>query len=269
MSRKSSPFTLQLTETRILIDPIEALDARILEDLWEFRLRFVDIKPDVGLDVDKRLFKSKVGRGGSVVRFYDRNDALVAFFDFRGQATEFGGRSHLVVGGDFAFFEPEWRRHPALVLTILFTIGAAVRRHGWRRKVWFVGAAYPSAYLSLAGTLSDIRVAGVASNREDVALLEHLGQLLYGDSWVSGHYRVQNRTLPPPFTPPPTVWGRDAFRFYEAVNPDWAAGYSMLLMIPVDARCIAEALWSSTRRSVRRGLRLRSNEASSVPSASK
>lgn len=204
-----------------------------IDAMWALRAQFMRLKPDVREQDDRNLFASWLRTpGGTVAIGTDRAGTIQAFIEMKSRVVEHRGRPYGVLFGNFVFASTAYRNHPAYVVGNCWNLAIHALRHRVRRLVWVV-PLYPPSFVVGARTFPTFWLAGEPDVPEDIAsLVDVVVPELYGDGWSPERKVLRMRTIPRPYEPSSPTTRRLMAR-YEARNPDWRDGYSLVCVVPI------------------------------------
>ena len=235
-----------------LWDPASLSDADV-HTLWQFRLRYVDLKPDVDPRDDLAAYTSFLGQASHVWVWLDRQE-LIGTALHHTRSVDFAGELRHFVQSDYGFIA---RRGRALAMLSQAWVYARLYFAKLRSPTYVVGFVYPQSFLVYAGTLSACRLLGESTmSAEERRFAEQLARDLGGKGWDPDRLRYAFPTHPRERQIVAAHPGRAAaLARYEALNPDWHDGYGLFFFAPMSLNSIREAgrsLLSRRRRSRRR-----------------
>lgn len=204
-----------------------------IDAMWALRAQFMGLKPDVREEDDRALFAAWLrAPGGTVAIGSDRAGAIQVFIEMKSRVVEHRGHPYEILFGNFVFASAAYRNHPAYVVGNCWNLAIHVLRHRVRRILWVV-PVYPPSFVVGARTFPTLWLAGEPNVPEDVAsLVDVIVPELYGDGWSPERRVLRMRTIPRPYEPSSPTTVRLLAR-YEARNPDWRDGYSVLCVVPI------------------------------------
>ena len=186
-------------------------------------------------------------RDGEVVRFTCDGEVR-GFFMRRHDHGHQGGRPFRWTQDEYYFIDPAWRGHAGPELARVRQFARIVGRGG--PPCWFVGECYPASYLVARDAFGHLDTGADPLTDPWVRdVLVQLGTRIAGDRFDPETGLIRTDTIPPPA---PARFARPAheagFRAYEAVNPDWRDGWTVLFVARIDARAIARLVGASAER---------------------
>ena len=230
-----------------LWDPA-SLSADDIHALWRFRLRFMDLKPDVDPGADHAAYTAFLREASDVWVWLDGRTLVGTSAHHTGQ-LEFRGQTRHFVQSEYGFVDPRGRGRAVAMLSQAWVYTRMILAHP-RSPTYVVGFTYPHSYLVYAGTLSRCWLLGEPGMpAEDRAFAEDLASRLGGERWDPARRIYAFPTLPrerrlAPASPARAV----ALARYQALNPGWSAGFGLFMFARVDPYSIAEASLSMLSR---------------------
>lgn len=229
-------------------DPRSFSEADI-DAFYEFRARFVDLKPTTDPARDRAAF-------GDFVRRAD--DAWVWVRDGRVCGTVFHRHERHVLRGrvhSFTFSEYGYtavRGHPNLILG-----GAAAYVSRYlrdpRRPAYFGGFAYAKGFIPFAMAIPDVWLLGEEGMPEEERVLAaHLAAEWGGSRWDPERHVYSFATLPRETPNTPRERHRRALAHYERLNPRWSEGMGLFMLARIDHRSLTSVAFAALRRALRR-----------------
>lgn len=204
-----------------------ALSEDDLRELWQFRGRFLDLKPSVDPQADFATLSDLVRRGW-LWRLRDAEGRLLAALATLAHVETLEGRQFVHLNFEYAFFEGAHRRSFATRMAFVTGI-ARVFALARGRPIYLCTAAYPGAAASLGETfpmwLPGAEQGMTAWEREARSALG-----AHYDGYDPHNGLVTMRTLPRERTKPPSR--PDAKRTWDAYMrccPEWGEGTAVLL----------------------------------------
>lgn len=197
-----------------------------LSALWAFRTTLFQLKPTVDPAVDRHHFVEVV-RASRVARFTDGEGTLVGFWTQRVLRAQVGRRSAWVYSPDFGYLAAPYRGHPVFMRVLLRLMWPAILS-ALVRPTFLLGTGYPPSYMlacrrGLAMVADGHAPAGSLVGVVLAALREEM------TGTIAPCPVATMNTIP---EVPGSGWfaryGESTeLRAYEAINPDWRAGYAL------------------------------------------
>lgn len=228
-----------------LWDPASLSDADIRQ-LWRFRLRYVDLKPEVDPRDDLASYAAFVRKSSYAWISLDRGALIGTAMHHTGQ-VEFAGETRRYVQSDYGFIARRGRAAAMLSQAYVYTRAYLAAP---RAPTFVVGFVYPHSYLVYAGTLRDCWLLGdTGLPAAERPFVEHLARALGGARWDPQRSRCSFPTRPRELRPATSARGRaDALARYEALCPDWPAGHGLFFVAPVHLHAFITAARSLVER---------------------
>lgn len=245
MTTSSSLPHDHLASRRGAVSSVRGLDLRIvpgaelseaeLDAMWQLRARFLALKPEVDPARDRALFGAWLQAPGSLLALGSDADGIQSYIDTNARVVAHEGERHVVLYSNFVFSSERYRNHPAYVLGFLANVALLLRRHGLRNALLLSGL-YPPSFMVVARTFPTGWIAGEPEVPRTLASLTRaVAPTIFGDAWLPERELVRTRTLPQPYTPSAPLT-RGLLDRYEARNPIWREGHTVVCITPLTLR---------------------------------
>lgn len=240
---------------------IRGLDLRIVEGaqlreaeldaMWQLRARFLALKPEVDPAHDRALFGAWLQAPGSLLALGYDAAGIQTYIDTNARVVEHAGERHVVLVSNFVFSSERYRNHPAYVFGFLGNVAVQLRRHGLRNAL-LVSGLYPPSFVVVARTFPTTWIAGETDVPPQLAALtRRVAPDIFGASWLPEPELIRTRTLPQPYAPSsPLTAG--LLRRYEARNPAWREGHTVLCLTPLTLRNVLGCMRLAAARAIGR-----------------
>jgi hypothetical protein len=209
--------------------PPSSLDEAFVREMWQFRLRFMALRPGVDPELDFALFSKTVRAADTAVVARDDLGVLRGMAIVRGTVRTFEGRRFLWIWPDYGFIDPMYRGNPMSHLKLAAAVHGLQRRHAGL-PAYFVSVAWPSGFLSQR-IVADTRILGdPAASDWERRMLIHVAEAMCDADFEPDRLRVRMRVLPrSPLRVPRGPLARRALSYYMAHNADWSEGYAAVV----------------------------------------
>lgn len=221
----------------------------IMRELWALRLDFLNLT--ISKDEDWQKFADILSRPNTLlITFWDESDTLQGYYTFAFKPVKKEKRKALLVHSKYYYVRPEFRGHPKIPSSAWRLLPGIIWRYGLK-QLYFVAFSFPSSYASLSRTFGRVMtVQGEATPDWEKDVLEAYVIDQVGEDWDSAAKLVINQNVP---------IGEDKVsdkikalrQDFEAVNPNWADGVSLPIMMKFDLATIKSVIQSNVRRRLR------------------
>ena len=244
-----APWTPRGPRALHLWDP-RAFTEHDLRAFWRFRARFVALKPEVDPARDYRSFVDFIRSADLAWVWVDRDGAILGTAFHRLEARRVDGREVVVVHSEYGYCSVRGRAE-VILSTVAAYAWAAIKA---RQAVYVGGFAYPQGYLIYARTLPSVWLLGQESMpAAERALAAELAREWGGAAWDVERQRVSFNTLHREAPRPSADPERQALLAgYEALNPEWRAGYGLMMLTRLDLVAVPKILGRMAARARRR-----------------
>lgn len=227
-----------------------ATPEHVLQELWALRLDFLNLT--ISKEEDWAKFSDICVRPNTLlIIFRDDSGELQGYYTFAFKPIEEQGRKALLIHSKYYYVRPDFRGHPKIPSSAWRLLPGIVWRYGFR-QLYFIAFSFPSSYASLSRTFGRVMtVQGEATPLWEKTVLEAYVADQCGEDWDRDAKLVKNQNVP---------IGEDKVsdkikelrRDFEAMNPEWATGISLPIMMKFDLETIKSVIQSNVRRRMRK-----------------
>lgn len=246
-------MTIQTTAKKQLKNKIvEGASApeKILRDMWQLRLDFLDLS--ISRDEDWLKFSAICKRKNTLlITFYDQNDDLQGYYTFAFCPVAHQNRKALLVHAKYYYVRPAFRGHPKITSSSFKLIPGMVWQFGFR-QIYVVAFSFPTSYVSLSRTFGGAMALQNDSTPEwEKAVLEYYASSQTGSDWNKKQKLIFNQNIPIGEDRPASDSVKDLNLQYQLMNPNWKDGISMPIMMKFDLATIKSVIKTNMRRKKR------------------
>lgn len=222
-----------------------------LDAMWQLRARFLALKPEVEPARDRALFGAWLQAPGSMLALGCDAAGIQTYIDTNARVVEHAGERHVVLYSNFVFSSERYRNHPAYVLGFLGNVAVQLQRCGLRNAL-LVSGLYPPSFVVVARTFPTTWIAGETDVPPQLAALtERVAPDIFGESWLPERELIRTRTLPHDYAPRSPLTAA-LLRRYEARNPIWREGHTVLCLTPLTLRNVLGCMRLAAARALGR-----------------
>jgi hypothetical protein len=250
LASRSGP-ALHVRGLALRIVPGSELDEAELDAMWQLRARFLALKPDVDPARDRALFGAWLRAPGSMLAIGCDAEGVQTYIDTNARVVEHAGTRHVVLSSNFVFSSERYRNHPAYVIGFLANVAVQLQRHGLGNALLLSGL-YPPSFVVVARTFPTTWIAGERDVPAPLAALtRRVAPDIFGEAWLPEPALIRTRTLPQPYVPSRPLT-RALLRRYEARNPSWREGHTVLCITPLTLRNVLGCMRLAAARALGR-----------------
>jgi hypothetical protein len=216
------------------------LDETTIRALWALRLRNIDLRPEVELELDYRKFRAYFGDHTRVLVLRDAAGEMQGFYAFYHREVRAGGAPRLLIHAEYGFINATHRGDLGARMAAARAVFRIVGRHPLLDKLGLF-VAYPPSFVAIAHYADRIfapRDAELGGWRRE--MLEGFLRDTAGADYDAEAGVVRMRTQPTArLHRPRSERGRQALAWYEERNPRWREGYALPVLVEGNARSAA------------------------------
>jgi len=232
-----------------IIEGREASEA-LIKDMWGLRLDF--LKLTLSKEDDWRKFFSICRKENTLlIVFRDLKGGLQGYYTFSFNPVHYDGKKALLIHSKYYYVRPEFRGHPTIPSSAWKLLPGIIWRFGFL-QLYFVAFSFPTSYVSLSRTFGRVMTLQQGSTPGwELRVLEAFVLEQSGGDWDDSRKLIVNQNVPVGEDRPASDSVQELRRVYEGLNPNWAEGVSLPIMMRFDWQTIKSVLGTGVRRSKR------------------
>ena len=222
----------------------------LLQEMWRLRLDFLNLK--ISRDDDWERFRDRLKQPHTLlINFRDRDKQLQGFFTFAFTPVQHQEKKALLILSKYYYVRPEYRGHPKITVAAWRLLPKILFRYDLR-QIYFVAFSFPTSFVSLSRTFGRVMtLQNPATPAWEKKVLEDFVRNQNGKDWDNSAQLIRHQNVP---------FGEDREASkgisvlreqYLELNPDWAEGNSLPIMMKFDWPTIQSLLQTNRRRSKR------------------
>lgn len=234
-------------ETRILNG--KDMDDEMLRELWLLRLDFLALK--IPKDDDWKKFSSILKKDNTLILSFWGEGQLQGYFTFSFNPVEQAQRKALLIHSKYYYVRPAYRGHSTITTAAWRLMPGIIWRYGFR-QMYFAAFSFPTSYVSLSRTFG--RVMTIQNSETPVwekSIFEAFVKEQSGGDWDDQTKLIRHQNVPFGEDKPPSASVKKLRSEYENMNPEWAEGVSLPILMKFDWQTIKSVLGNNIRRLAR------------------
>jgi hypothetical protein len=232
---------------------ISSLTDDDLRACWEFRRGFMDLKPRVDPEADRKKYEAWIRTADFAWLPRDPDGRLRSTFFYKVEVRRHEGRACVLIWPEYGYSRLDARNAAGSAFALLAALCLGVRRAPGASQ-YLVGSGYLSSYTSLCQSLDDVFIGEEpAMTPWEQSLYRALATATAGYDAATGVIDMGTIPRNPRTDPPRDPRLHDAWRRYVAQNPRWTEGNTLFVL----ARCPPTLIFSGLRWLSRRARALR------------
>lgn len=222
----------------------------VIKEMWRLRLDFLQLRLSEEADWEKFCAICRAPNT-LLVNFYDSHAQLQGYYTFAFHPVAYQQRKALLIHAKYYYVRPAYRGHPKITSSSLKLIPGVIRRYGLR-QLYCVAFSFPTSYVSLSRTFGGAMAIQKASTPDwEKKVLADYSREQSGSDWDQQQQLIVNQNIPFGEDKPPSDNVQQLRDEYQTMNPNWADGVSMPIMMKLDWPTIKSIVATALRRSKR------------------
>lgn len=238
------------------------LTEKEIEEMYNVRSHFMDLKPEIPKEKDFKFFKDIVTSANKVFLFSTRSGSVKGLYSVTQfvERSNISGKKRLVVEPEFGFILEEYQGK-YMAQTVKRNAFTAMIKYPFMKK-FLLGPAYPASYLTLQKYGGDVWSwldKNVPEEIKDVLFTyaERHEMIEHGNfSGIKSLYTIPKKTGPKEIE---RLEKKSSYNHYKTLNPDWQKGYGLVTLVELSLPILLKQLKSQKASNKKREQQLPSS----------
>jgi len=227
---------MSVNKLQIRIKKGNQLSESEIEEMYNVRSHFMDLKPEIPQQKDFKFFRDTVTSANKVFLFTTRSGSIKGLYSVHQfvEKSKATGKKRLVVEPEFGFILEEYQGK-YMAQTVRRNALIAMIKYPFMEK-YLLGPAYPASYLTLQ------KYGGDVWTWLDTNVPDDVKEVLI--SYAERHEMIENGhftgikslyTLPKKTGPEEIqrLEKKSSYNHYKTLNPNWQKGYGLVTLIKI------------------------------------
>jgi hypothetical protein len=251
-SKQSSTDTRSKTKIQLQAKCIksEKVGEPQLKELWILRLAYLKLTMTEAQDY--RRFCDYCTRPNTYIfTFRDSSGDLQAFYTFSSHLADHDGKKGVLLHSKYYYVNTPARGHPKIPASAWQLLPKLLLGYGLKR-LYIVAFSFPTSYVSLTRTFGrSYTIQGDDATPWERSVLASLAYELNGENWDAKNGVIRQQNVPIGEDKAASKNVTELREAYLRMNPQWAEGVSLPIMMRLDLATIKSLIETNIRRSKR------------------
>ncbi len=222
------------------------IDDKTLRQCWSLRLDFLQLKISEAEDWNK--FRSILKKDNTLIFSFWGEGVLQGYFTFAFNPVEHAGRKALLVHSKYYYVRPAYRGHSKITTAAWRLLPGIIWRYGFR-QMYFAAFSFPTSYVSLSRTFGRVMTLQSSETPDwEKSVFQAFVAEQSGADWDEQAQLIRHQNVPFGEDKPPSASVKKLRSEYESLNPEWAEGASLPILMKFDWQTIKSVLGNNFRR---------------------
>ena len=193
-------------------------------------------------------FRSILNKDNTLIFSFWGEGALQGYFTFSFNPVEHAKRKALLVHSKYYYVRPAYRGHSKITAAAWRLLPGIIWRYGLR-QLYFAAFSFPTSYVSLSRTFGRVMtIQSSVTPAWEKYIFEAFVKEQSGQDWDEQASLIRHQNVPFGEDKLPSSSVKKLRSEYESLNPEWADGVSLPILMKFDWQTIKSILGNNFRR---------------------